>query len=194
MEKLIQFFFAILRAVKNTLIGDWSVQETKQSSQETKKETATPVELGISSSDKPEYRRSKSLLTYRERILYRVLKKSVNDEYLIMAKVRMADFIWLANEPEDRKLHINKILCKHVDFLLCNKFRQMPVLVIELDDPSHQWPGRAERDKFKDDVFTSVGIPILRVIMQDNYSVSELKEQIKEYISKNSVDIMENWQ
>ena len=187
IQKLLEWFDKILKrfgAFIDTLIEDNDEKKVLQSAPD--KETAISAELGLSSSDAPEYRKSKSILTYRERILYRALGKAIDNEYLVMAKVRLADFVWLANEPEDRKHHTNQILCKHVDFLLCGKFQLEPLLVIELDDPSHQWPGHQERDKFKDDTFAAIGVPILRVIMQDSYSIPELSNRIKDAIRENT--------
>ena len=138
--------------------------------------------LKIESDEPPVYRKSKSVLTYRERILFYALRKAIENEYWIMTKVRMADFVWLSNEPKNRRFHLSKILCKHVDFLLCTRLFLKPFLVIELDDPSHQWEGRAELDQFKDETFASIGLPILRVKMQESYDIGELDKQIQELI------------
>jgi len=140
------------------------------------------AELTIGSDIPPEYRISKSILTFRERILYQTLKKAVDGEFLIMAKVRMGDFVWLANEPLDRKHHNNQVFCKHVEFLLCTRIRLRPVLVIELDDPTHQLPWNEGRDKFKDETFASIGLPILRIKMQDKYDTAQLDSLIREKI------------
>lgn len=145
-------------------------------------EIARPIELGISSSDKPEYRKSKSVLTYRESILLRSIRSAVAGEYTILMKVRMGDFLWLANEPNDRKFHNNQIQCKHVDFLLCDKFKLEPLLVIELDDSSHNKYDHVERDNFKDETLKAVGLPVIRIELQEKYDASILRKQILEKI------------
>lgn len=141
------------------------------------------TDLLLQSDAPPEYRKNKSLLTYRERVLYRALRKANDNTFLIMAKVRMGDFIYLANEPRDRKFHNNQILCKHVDFLLCDKGTLEPLLVIELDDRSHQREDHIERDKFKDATFNAVGLPFLRIELQKDYESQQLWEKIQEKVT-----------
>lgn len=180
LQKLLEWlrmFFVIL------FEDDESETDTKTLVKE-KREKAKPVELGIASSDKPEYRKSKSVLTYRERILLRAIRRAVAGDYTILMKVRMGDFVWLANEPQDRKFHSNQVQCKHVDFLLCDKVTIEPLLVVELDDSSHKKYDHAERDKFKDDTFDAVGIPYIRVQIQDKYDAEILKKQIREKIGE----------
>ena len=150
--------------------------------QEQQREIARPVELGISSSQKPEYRKKQSILTYRERILLRAIRRAAAGDYTILMKVRLGDFVWLANEPQDRKFHNNQIQCKHVDFLLCDKVMIEPLLVIELDDTSHRNYDHADRDKFKDETFDAIGLPIIRLQVRENYDGEVLKRQIHEKI------------
>ena len=127
----------------------------------------------------PQYRRRESLLTYREREFYRVLMKEVGSEYQVFAKVRLGDFVYLANEPADKKHHLNQIQCKHVDFLLCDKVKQQPLLAIELDDSSHTKYDHRESDKFKSRLFTEVGLKLLRVKVQQTYPQGEIGNQVR---------------
>jgi len=194
MEKLLNLLRRFLTWLDNLFGNLWTGQpgeRPQKQAQERQQGIAPPpvtpptteqTELQIGSDEPPVYKKRNSILTFRERIFFSSLKKAVSSEYLIMAKVRMGDVVWLENEPKDRKQHVNKTLCKHVDFLLCSRFRLIPVLVIEVDDPSHQWEGRAENDRFKDETFASVGLPILRVKMQDRYDVESLSRQIQELI------------
>ena len=140
----------------------------------------TAPEMGLAANEPPIYRKSDSIFTYRERIFYAVLLDAINRDYWIFAKVRMADFMWLTNEPEDRKHHANQILCKHVDFLLCEKRSYRPVLAIELDDRSHLKYDHHERDEFKDKTFAAIGLPLLRVPLERDYSSDELRAQIQD--------------
>ena len=140
----------------------------------------TTPELRMASSEPPRYRKSKSLFSYREQVFYRALVGAVKDEYGIFAKVRMADFVFLVNEPVDRKSHLNQILCKHVDFLLCAREELKPVLAIELDDSSHRSKyDRHVSDEFKMATFEAIGLPLLRVELQQQYSLPELRDRIQ---------------
>ena len=184
---MIRFLKKILEWFRMLFVSLFEDNEDKTRTQtlvEEKREVAKPVELGISSSDKPEYQKSKSVLTYRERILLRAIRRAVAGEYTILMKVRMGDFVWLANEPQDRKFHSNQVQCKHVDFLLCDKVTIEPLLVIELDDSSHKSYDHVERDKFKDDTFDAAGIPYIRLQIQEQYDVDNIKKQMCEKIGE----------
>jgi hypothetical protein len=144
---------------------------------------ATPLtELPLGSPVLPEYRKSKSLLTFRERILHSALRRANDNDYALFVKVRLGDFVYLANEPQDRKFHVNQILCKHVDFLFCDKVTLEPLLVVELDDSTHKQPDHHERDKFKEETFSAIHLPLLRISVQSDYNQQWLRKQIQELI------------
>ncbi len=154
----------------------------------TKTETPTPPaairepELELAAAVLPEYRRSKSLFTFREREFFQSLLEDVGSQYAVFAKVRLGDIIWLANEPENRKYHINQLLCKHFDFLLCEKGTYKPLLVIELDDSSHDKYEHHERDEFKSKVCEDIGLKLWRLPVQQNYRKGFIAEQVRSLI------------
>ncbi len=136
-------------------------------------------ELGFASQEPPVYRRRKSLFSNAELEIYEILKEEVGEEYQIFAKVRLGDFIYLANEPPDRKFHNNQIQCKHVDFLLCARHTQRPLMVIELDDSSHTRYDRRQRDEFKKRVFDEVGLKLLSIPVQPFYPPGEIGSLVR---------------
>lgn len=113
------------------------------------------------------YQPIKYLLTANEDDFYRVLLPIAREKKLVICpKVRIADII----EPQkgqNWKAAFNRIVCKHVDFLLC-KEPLHPVLVIELDDKSHNRPDRQERDNFVNHAFKTANIPILHTRNADD--------------------------
>jgi hypothetical protein len=102
-------------------------------------------------------------LTKAEQQTYRSLLRAVEDQYAVMAKVRLWDFIWLTNDPPDRKRYLGNLSCRHVDFLICDRYTLAPRLVIELDDRSHQKPEAIAADRYKDELFKAASLPILRL-------------------------------
>jgi hypothetical protein len=130
----------------------------------------------------PEYKRNLSVLTFQERKLLSAIRKAVKDEYIILMKIRMGDFIYIANQPKDGTFYPNQVMYKHADFLLCGKLRIEPLLVIELDDSSHNSVQRMESDKVKNETCDAVGLPYLRIKLQKWYDADMLKMQIKEKI------------
>ena len=148
--------------------------------------TARPeTELRLEADVQPQYRKNKSILTYRESLFYKSLIEAIdNNQFQVFAKVRLADFTFLANQPKEQKFHRNQLMCKHVDFLLCNKPSLAPILGIELDDSSHKLPEQQERDKFKDNLFLAVGLPLLRMDLQSDYPSDYLRQKIEEKLKE----------
>lgn len=73
----------------------------------------------------------------------------------------------------------NSIQLKHIDFLLCDSSNTKPLLVIELDDRSHDRPERRERDEFLDRACAAAGLAILHIPCRPNgtrYDPKQLAE------------------
>ncbi len=106
----------------------------------------------------------KPILTKREYNFY-VKLYPVAEKYdlQIFTKVRLADLI----EPKPKAENpmwmecFNKIKAKHIDFALADKDANIIVL-IELDDSTHQRQDRIERDEFVNAVLKNTGYVLLR--------------------------------
>jgi hypothetical protein len=134
----------------------------------------------------PVFSRKASVLTKPEQRLYHALLLAVEGDYRILPKVRLWDFIWLENDPPDRKQHLGRLSCRHVDFLLCEATKLEPLLAIELDDSSHQKPEAKEADRYKDELFAAAGLPCLRIDSPDVNS-RILREQIDTKLTSNGI-------
>src|SRR5690606_24399365 len=78
-----------------------------------------PPQMDIHAGEQAQFGRKASVVTQPEGRLYRSLLLAAADEYTVLSKVRLWDFIWLVNEPPERKQHLGRLSCRHVDFLLC---------------------------------------------------------------------------
>ena len=118
-------------------------------------------------------------LSPAENNFYRVLEMALRDtELKIFAKVGLSDLFRVTTKSRDHTAGFNKIRSKHVDFLLCNKDMQ-PVAAIELDDRTHLTSGRTiANDRFKNELFTSAKLPLLRIKVKHEYDVQVLKTAI----------------
>jgi hypothetical protein len=106
---------------------------------------------------------------YQKRFLMSVNEKAFYNElsvickklgFLLFSKVRLIDLIEpVSKDDRGAKQHV---IQKHVDFVLCHSSTLMPVLVIELDDKSHDSERRQQKDADKDKALESAGLPILR--------------------------------
>lgn len=128
------------------------------------------------------YCRKHFLLTKGERAFYVSLKQAVGQDYLLFAKVRLADLLFVPSAATKRQSLFNRIQAKHVDFLLCDPHVVRPLLAIELDDASHEEEDRRERDEFVDQALKTAGLPILRVPAKCSYDAAALREQIRQSI------------
>jgi len=130
------------------------------------------------------YRRKDYLLTRAERAFFSALCQAVGEDYLLFAKVRLADLVFLPKGTESRQTHFNRVQSKHVDFLLCDRSVIRPLLAIELDDSSHAAFARRERDDFVDAALAAAGLAILRVRVRASYSAPDLRRQIQAKLSE----------
>ena len=92
--------------------------------------------------------------------------------------VRIADLLRVEKGAANRRKWLNKILAKHIDFVLCDPGSLRPIICIELDDRSHERPDRIERDAFVDHAFESAELPLLRIKVQKTYPPREVRELI----------------
>lgn len=111
----------------------------------------------------------KYLLTRNEYNFYTRLKLIANRYNLqILTKIRLADLVETKKNLSyaDSNAYFNKIRSKHVDFALVDNMRV--VVLIELDDSSHKYQSRIERDIFVDDVLQRCGYIIIHTYGDTN--------------------------
>lgn len=118
--------------------------------------------LGIKEEWLP-YQKKTWLLTRAEREFFNVLERAVGGEYYIFPQLALDKIVMLEGKGSLKGGYRNKIDQKSVDFALFSKQDISPVLVIELDDYTHQRPDRQTRDGFVDRVLAHCGIPILHI-------------------------------
>jgi hypothetical protein len=127
------------------------------------------------------YRRRPALFTPAERSFAGVLDQVLDTRYRVYGKVRVADLI----EPlptKDRRIWqkaFNRISAKHFDFVICNSSDLVPVVVIELDDSSHQKAKRQQRDEMLQQICGQVQLPLIRVPAQKGYKLAEVEAYLK---------------
>ncbi len=122
------------------------------------------------------YQVRERLVTKTELRFYRALQKAAMDDFDLFAMVRIADILQVQEGVAKRRMWLNKILAKHIDFVLCDPGTLQPKLAIELDDRSHERPDRQERDEFVDRAFESAGLRLLRIPVAKNYDPKQLRE------------------
>lgn len=144
------------------------LQPTQQSEQAQTSPTPEQNELP--------YILNQNFLTSKEYKFYQSLKPIANKYGLeIICKVRLADLVIIPKNINNYMKWFNRIKAKHIDFVLCSS-EMKPVLLIEVDDYTHQWNNRQRRDEFVDSIFKGTAIKLLHILTWTN---EQLEEQIK---------------
>ncbi|HAT68294.1 MAG: hypothetical protein A2481_04540 [Candidatus Yonathbacteria bacterium RIFOXYC2_FULL_47_9] len=127
------------------------------------------------------YSKKTWLLTRAEREFFSVLERAVAGQYYIFPQLALDKIVMLEGKGSLKGGYRNKIDQKSVDFALFDKQSISPVLIIELDDYTHQRPERQIRDGFVDRVLDHCNIPILHITSVPKEE--ELRTQIGAKIS-----------
>jgi len=125
------------------------------------------------------YKKRDFLLTKNELKFYYVLKSILWDKYSIFCQVRAIDLVEPINDDIVAK---NKIIQKHIDFVICSPKRFQPKLAIELNDSTHKRVDRNQRDNFLDLAFQSAWLPLIFVSTRDMTKKEYLRSLLSEFI------------
>jgi hypothetical protein len=126
------------------------------------------------------FRRKDYLLTQAERSFFEVLCLACGTDVYVFSKVRLADLVWLPGGIDHRRALLNRVIAKHIDFVLCERRTLRPVLAIELNDRSHETASRASRDAVVRRVLETAGLPLRSVPAARSYVLNEIRELIRE--------------
>ena len=129
------------------------------------------------------YRLTQKFLSPAELSFYKVVKQVVPAEFVIMAKPRILDVLYVPKRTKGKWAFENKIRSKHFDFVICDAQTMTPRLVIELDDKSHQRTDRQERDTFVNNATAAAGLHMMHVAVRASYVPSELRTLILERLT-----------
>lgn len=130
----------------------------------------------------------KNILTNEEYKFYLVLKQITNEQRnLICPKVGLKDIANVTDKDNYMKW-FGKISQKHVDFIICDENLKV-LYAIELDDPSHNTPKAKEKDKFKNEFFEKINIPLIR-IETGKYDKEEIKIKILDNMKRLSKEVV----
>ncbi len=124
------------------------------------------------------YEKRECLLTKSELQFYGVLLRVMDDDMALFAMVRIADLVRVQKGTKKYRSWLNRILSKHVDFVVCDRETLTPLMAIELDDRSHERPERQARDKLVNQVFESSGLPLVRFKVEKEYSLDAVRQRI----------------
>lgn len=122
-----------------------------------------------------QYKKSK-VMTKTEREIFNFIKNRLEPKgYLVLAQVRLADFVSVCDVKYKSKLWFflfNKIAKKHCDIIIVDESNNV-IQAIEINDFTHRMDSRINRDIEVKKILTSANIK-LTVLDKDSYKCFSL--------------------
>src|SRR3989344_3939830 len=122
--------------------------------------------LGVpTAADLSPYLKKKYLFdTTSEFNLYKLLLELYGDRYHIFPQINYSHVVDVKKmDWREERRYRSRIDRKSADFVLCDKERVVPQLIIELDGGVHNFASKQKRDEFINDITKIVGLPILHL-------------------------------
>ncbi|MBQ8749864.1 MAG: DUF2726 domain-containing protein [Clostridia bacterium] len=126
-----------------------------------------------------EYEKKDSLLTQTELVFFNKLQKLYNKKYHLQAQISLRSVV---NKTYYSK-YINELF-KDIDFGIFDKKTLKPLVLIELNDYTHNYNNRQERDAKVKDILYQCGIPFLTFYTDKPNKLTYLKEKINRELKK----------
>lgn len=119
---------------------------------------------------KAEYRKRSSVMNSSEEAFFFELKKQLPEGYYIFPKMRIADMID-AIHGSGFYFRRNKILPKHIDFLICDSHFK-PIVAIEVNGGYHNSSSQKDKDLIKKEIIENAGLAFEIVNVGSDFSQS----------------------
>lgn len=113
------------------------------------------------------YRKAKLLTKTEYAFFVTLVRESLKRQLLVCPKVRLEDIAYVTTR-QNRNKYRGYIKSRHIDFVLINA-QSETIAAIELDDPSHDTAAAAQTDHFKNELFKTIGVPLIRIRVGTDY-------------------------
>ena len=124
--------------------------------------------------DEYKYKAKERFMSVPEQTLYETLLRIAGGGVDVFAQVALASIVDKVTYASYRNE-----LFRVVDFLLCSAKTSEPLLVIELNDASHQREERIRRDEKVKCILQRAGVPLLTLTLDEISDEKTLKRRIK---------------
>ena len=116
-------------------------------------------------------------MTKSESDFFRILDKATCDKYYIFPQAHLSAILDYKVPGQNWKYAFRHINGKSVDYVLCDRQTLKPIYAVELDDYTHTYPDRQERDHEVERMLQSAGIPLVRFNDFNNLTKNEIVEK-----------------
>ncbi len=128
----------------------------------------------------------KSIITKTERKFYDMFKNILGDKYLIIPQVNLNSII-------DKKERFRNELFRNIDFGIFNKDTLELILLIEINDETHNTDyRRKKRDKSVDGICNAAGYKLIKFWTNKPNEYSYVKARLNEFINVESNESKNN--
>lgn len=108
------------------------------------------------------YQAKQYYMTKSENDFFRMLHNVAGDRYFIFPQAHLSAILDEKINGQNWKAAFRHINGKSVDYVLCDRQTFKPTYAVELDDYTHAYKNRQERDKEVERIFQGAGIPLVR--------------------------------
>jgi very-short-patch-repair endonuclease len=109
-----------------------------------------------------QYRAKEYFMTQSESNFFKILDKISNDRYFVFTQVHLSAILDHKIPGQNWKAAFRHINGKSIDYVLCDKDTLKPVYAVELDDYTHAYAHRIERDREVERMLATAGVTLVR--------------------------------
>ncbi|MFH0854400.1 MAG: DUF2726 domain-containing protein [bacterium] len=132
------------------------------------------------------YKKKEFLLNIPERKFFDELQRIIPDNYVVFPQIVLSSIVSVNSSKQKFWTYQNKINRKTIDFVIFERPYYKPVLAIEYDGKTHNYPNRIERDINVSKILDKSGIKNFHVRHQEYINFEEIKNKIEDIlINKN---------
>ena len=126
------------------------------------------------------YQAKQYFMTKSENDFFRMLNGVAGDRYFIFPQVHLSAILDEKIKGQNWKAAFKHINGKSVDYVLCDMQTLQPVYAVELDDYTHNYSNRQERDQEVERMFKSANIPLVRFRDYKSLTQDEINKRFYE--------------
>lgn len=135
------------------------------------------IAVKVIASKRVRYSLKSSYLTPTETKYYEALVRIAGDEFLVFPQINLAAVI-----NKDSKGYRTELF-RNADFGFFTRDFQ-PILLIEVNDSSHDRADRAERDKSVNKICKKAGLPLITFRTRDGVDENYMRKVVGKYLSR----------
>ena len=125
-----------------------------------------------------------TIMTERENKFFQQLNEILGNKWFVIPQVHLSALLNHKVKGQNWKAAFRHINGKSVDYVLLSKETMKPICAIELDDSTHNYKNRVERDAEVERIFAEAKLPLARFKNPEKLSHQDIVNTIAAAIKK----------